>query len=163
MRLLITGTPGVGKTTLARELSGRLRIEHVDVSEYIRSRRLYSSYDEKYRTHVFDERKVRRALSKYLSAMGSFIVDTHCCDVVEGISFDLVFVLTESTETLFKRLKARGYDELKIKENIECEIFGVIKEDAEEIFGDYYTVGPDGITQEEAIAIIEHTLWKSVL
>jgi adenylate kinase len=158
MKILITGTPGVGKTTLAREASERFGIKHIDVSEYIKRERMYTEYDERYKTYIFNEKKVQKALSGHLSGMSSFIVDTHCVDVVRGVSFDFIFILTLSTEALFRRLKARGYGDLKVRENIECEIFGVVREDVEDVFpGKYYTVGEEdgAITTEQALGLVE--------
>lgn len=45
MKILISGTPGVGKSTLSRLLSSELNIEHVDLSEYIKQNNLYGSYN----------------------------------------------------------------------------------------------------------------------
>lgn len=48
--------------------------------------------------------------------------------------FDVVVVLRCPTEKLYDRLQSRGYSEFKIKENVECEIFGTLLEEARESY-----------------------------
>jgi adenylate kinase len=43
-------------------------------------------------------------------------------------------VLRCETEELFDRLTERGYSEKKRRENVECEIFGVVAEEANESY-----------------------------
>lgn len=50
--------------------------------------------------------------------------------------FDLVVVLRCNNTILFDRLKERGYNENKIKENVECEIFGALAEEARESYAE---------------------------
>jgi adenylate kinase len=45
--------------------------------------------------------------------------------------FDLVVVLQTDNGVLYDRLQKRGYKEKKITENIDCEIFGVVLEEAQ--------------------------------
>lgn len=158
MKVLVAGTPGVGKTTLSSRMSKRLGIPHVDISRYIEENKLYTEFDEKYKTLMFDEAAVEASLQSHLAGMDSYIIDSHSCGVLRSFVFDLVFVLTLPIETLYKRLKDRGYDDIKIKENIECEIFGVVKEEVEDIFGrNFHTVGEesDDITAEKAMELAE--------
>lgn len=48
--------------------------------------------------------------------------------------FDIVFILRCDNTVLFDRLTARGYNSKKISENVECEIFGTICEEAHESY-----------------------------
>ena len=48
--------------------------------------------------------------------------------------FDLVVLLRTNNTVLYDRLKARGYEEKKITENIECEILDVSKDEVERLF-----------------------------
>ena len=65
---------------------------------------------------------------------GGCIVDYHSCDLFPERWFQLVVVLRTSTEALHDRLTKRGYSERKLRENIECEIFGVVEEEARESY-----------------------------
>lgn len=43
----------------------------------------------------------------------------------------MIVLLRCDNTALFDRLQERGYDQKKIDENIDCEIFGVLKEEVE--------------------------------
>ncbi|AFN83900.1 putative nucleotide kinase [Encephalitozoon romaleae SJ-2008] len=155
MKILVTGTPGVGKTTFSSFISKKFKIPHIEISRYIEENNLYEEYSEVYKSLLFDDKTVKESLKKHVLDKESYIIDTHSCGMVERTAFDLVFLLTAPIEVLYKRLKERGYDEDKIKENVECEIFGVVREEVEDLFEEgYYVVGEEGLTFEEAVAII---------
>ena len=46
----------------------------------------------------------------------------------------MVVLLRCNNTELFDRLQARGYNEKKITENIECEILDVLKEEVEQSY-----------------------------
>lgn len=48
--------------------------------------------------------------------------------------FDLVVVLRTSNDVLYPRLEARGYNAKKVTENIEAEIFQVVRDEAMESY-----------------------------
>lgn len=50
--------------------------------------------------------------------------------------FHLVICLRADTKTIARRLEARGYEDAKIRENIECEIFRVVDEELEEMMAE---------------------------
>jgi adenylate kinase len=45
----------------------------------------------------------------------------------------------EDTKTLYERLESRGYSEKKIRENVECDIFQVVVEEAKEAYDEVWT------------------------
>jgi adenylylsulfate kinase-like enzyme len=57
--ILVTGTPGTGKTTLAAALAAATSLRHVDVGTAIREQSLHSGWDEEFQCHVVDEDKAR--------------------------------------------------------------------------------------------------------
>jgi hypothetical protein len=59
--ILITGTPGTGKTTTAEAVAAALGLTHVDVGKAIREQELHSGWDEKFECHIVDEDKARGA------------------------------------------------------------------------------------------------------
>ena len=65
---------------------------------------------------------------------GGIIMDFHCSDFFPERFFDLVFVLRTTNTTLYGRYEQRGYSQVKIKNNIEAEIFGVCAEEARESY-----------------------------
>lgn len=63
-------------------------------------------------------------------------------------------VLRTSTEVLYDRLKARGYREAKLQENMDAEIMQVILEEARDGFeeGVVWELASDGVEEMEGNA-----------
>lgn len=59
--ILITGTPGTGKTTHAQLLveESPLPLRHINVGDLIKDKALYEEYDEEWQSYTVDEDKVR--------------------------------------------------------------------------------------------------------
>mmetsp|Transcript_22224 Transcript_22224/g.68446 ORF Transcript_22224/g.68446 Transcript_22224/m.68446 type:complete len:168 (-) Transcript_22224:441-944(-) len=131
--ILITGTPGSGKTTLCEVLAAATGMEHVNVGDVVRTEACHEGKDEEFDSYILDEDKLLGVLEPRLE-QGNVMLDFHSCDVFPAELLDLVLVLRVSTENLFDRLTARGYHQRKINENMECEIMQVVLEDAREAF-----------------------------
>lgn len=127
--ILIVGTPGTGKSTLASLVAEKANLKHLNVGEITREQNFYESYDEERQCHILDEDKLLDHLED-LTSDGGTIVEYHGCDFFPERWFDVVFVLRTDNTKLFDRLTARGYGENKIRENVECEIFGVLADEA---------------------------------
>jgi len=163
MKILVTGTPGVGKTTLSRRIAGELGIRHIDVSEYIKANELYDAYDEELETHLFDEEKIGVHLAVETEGLGSFVIDTHSPGVAGDIDFDYIFHLRCDIAVLAERLESRRYPEAKVSENIECEIFDIVGEELERCFvqssvlvGGPSTEGEEaGLGTEDVLAMLK--------
>eukprot|EP01133_Synstelium_polycarpum_P013438 gene13438-15837_t len=56
--ILITGTPGTGKTSLAETLASTHDFKHVDVSALVKEKDLHDGYDEEFQCLILDEDKV---------------------------------------------------------------------------------------------------------
>lgn len=61
---------------------------------------------------------------------GGKIVDYHGAELFPERWFDIVFVLRTNNTILYDRLKERGYNGKKLEDNIDCEIFQTILEEA---------------------------------
>jgi broad-specificity NMP kinase len=85
---------------------------------------------------------------------GGNIIDYHACDLFPASWIDLVVVLRTSTEVLYDRLKARGYKEAKLQENMDAEIMQVILEEARDGFegGLVWELASDGVEEMEGNA-----------
>ncbi|NP_001012481.1 adenylate kinase isoenzyme 6 [Rattus norvegicus] len=127
--ILLTGTPGVGKTTLGKELASRSGLKYVNVGDLAREGHLYDGYDEEYGCPILDEDRVVDELEPQMTE-GGVIVDYHGCDFFPERWFHIVFVLRTDNGILYKRLETRGYHEKKLQDNIQCEIFQVLYEEA---------------------------------
>ncbi|KAM0687802.1 hypothetical protein COBT_000952 [Conglomerata obtusa] len=125
MKILISGTPGVGKTTIAKKLASTIMHDYYDISAIIIQNDLYSKKDKQLDTHVFSTRKVKKFLKKHITSE-NIIIETHTPECVTFIEFDCVFVLRTNLKVLKERLLARNYSDEKIKKNIEAEIYNEI-------------------------------------
>jgi len=138
--VLITGVPGTGKTTLAEALSEALgaSVARVDVNALARAREFFLEYDDEMDTHVLDEDALLDEMESELAKTidGGCVVDYHSCELFPERWFDLVVCLTcaSDTATLYERLEKRGYGERKIRENVECDIFQVVVEEAKDSY-----------------------------
>ena len=69
-----------------------------------------------------------------LMARGGVVVDHHASDFFPERFFDIVFVLRTDTTLLYDRLKTRGYNEAKLQENVQCEIFQTLLDEARDSY-----------------------------
>lgn len=131
--ILITGTPGSGKTTLSGRLSEALGMEHVNVGDVVRMEECHEGKDSDFDAFILDEDKLMDVLEPRLE-QGNMLLDFHTCDIFPEELVDLVLVLQVNTEQLYDRLQGRGYEQHKVNENMECEIMQVVHEEAREAF-----------------------------
>lgn len=130
--IVITGTPGTGKTSHVERLKVKLpEMDYVDVKDVIKDDKCVIGYDEDRKADIVDEDKVVDALEDKLEN-GNLVIDWHVCDAFPENQIDLVVVLRTENSILYDRLKERKYDEAKIVENIDAEIMEVILNDARE-------------------------------
>src|SRR3546814_4406773 len=122
--ILVTGTPGIGKTSLAALIAERTGLRHVSVGDVIKEYACYEERDEALDTYVLDDEKVIDVLEEepYQIDAGGNVVDYQSADLFPERFFDLVLVLTCETPVLFDRLTARGYRAAKREMNMESEL-----------------------------------------
>ena len=85
-------------------------------------------------------------------AQGSKIIDHHCSDFYPERWFDLVVVLQTDNTVLYDRLAARGYHQKKITDNVECEIFGTVAEEARNSYKANIIMALQSDTMEQHLA-----------
>jgi broad-specificity NMP kinase len=145
--IIVTGTPGVGKTTtitqllsLASSTTPPIPLNHLSINDLVKTRACHSGYDEDLATLIVDEDKLMDEVEKEIhdgEEGGGWVIDWHSTEGFAVRWVDLVVVLRcEDTAVLFDRLKGRGYKDNKIQENMDAEIFGVVAEEAKEGWGE---------------------------
>jgi broad-specificity NMP kinase len=140
--IIITGTPGVGKTTTCTDLVSQTSdtpfpLTHLSISAVVKDKDCYDGYDEELNTSIVDEDKLLDAVEAILLASpnGGHVIDYHACDLFPPSWIDLVVVLRcQDTKVFYERMEERAYNEKKMQENIDAEIFGVLAEEAREGF-----------------------------
>lgn len=147
--ILVSGTPGCGKSTTCELLSRRLpEFTYYNISDFAKEHNCYDGYDEARKSNIVDEDKLLDELEPLLRK-GSCIIDWHVNDVFPERLIDLVVVLRCDNSILFDRLKARGYHDSKIDENMDAEIMGVVLQDALDSYAQEIVVELDSNTTEE--------------
>ncbi len=134
--VVISGTPGVGKTAVARKLADRLGATYVNLSELAVSTGAYQYFDESRGTYVVDEGKLGEVVSNLIRGEeGYVVVDSHYGEIVDPELVEKIFVLRMKPSVLAERLRARGWSDSKVAENVESELLGVCTGNAIERHG----------------------------
>jgi adenylate kinase len=159
--IVITGTPGVGKTTHAEQLAQATGFTHISVNQIVKDEGFHEGKDEETGSWIVDEDKVRisytprhvyahilrvcriltspQQLLDHLESLplhstGGYILDWHACDLFPERWIDLVIVLRCDSTLLYDRLTARGYKDKKLEENMDSEIMQVLLDEARESY-----------------------------
>ncbi|XP_022865772.1 adenylate kinase isoenzyme 6 homolog [Olea europaea var. sylvestris] len=127
--ILIAGTPGTGKTTTATALAESIQLRHINIGDLVKEKNLHDGWDDQFDCYLINEDLVCDELEDLMEEGGN-IVDYHGGDFFPERWFDRVVVLQTENSMLYDRLTKRGYLGQKLTNNIECEIFQVLLEEA---------------------------------
>ena len=122
MTFVITGNPGVGKHTIAKEISKILNLPIVDINEIAKDFGLLERKDE---TNDVDVIKLKKLLKNKIKET-SIIVGHLAPYVLDSEQITKAIVLRKNPYELIQVYEKRNYSKNKIKENIGSEILGVI-------------------------------------
>jgi len=130
--IIVSGTPGTGKTRFGRLLARKLGIDTINVTRFARQHNFTKSYDRRRRTWLIDDRKLQRELEKHVTSLGKkVLVEGHYShSLLPTQLVDLVFILRCNPEILRDRLRSRGYPLSKIGENVEAEVLDICVSEA---------------------------------
>jgi adenylate kinase len=126
--ILLTGTPCVGKTTIARQLSKKLDALHVNLTEFAEKENLAIGQDEKRKTIIINEDKMRKKLRQTIDTTekSSIIIDGHyAAAVVPRSHVTYIFVLRRNPVELRTFMEKCGFQGPKLWENLASEILDV--------------------------------------
>jgi adenylate kinase len=125
--ILITGTPAVGKTTLAKKLAETLHAQYANLTELAEKEHLALEKDVERDTTVIDEAKMRRKLKQLITQTQSdIVIDGHYAAAVTPKTLVTnVFVLRRNPVELHEFMRNRGYSEPKQDENLAAEILDI--------------------------------------
>ncbi len=125
MRIVITGTPGVGKHIIAKALAEMLRMSTIDINKVALSNAVIGKDESSY---IVDTDKLRSILK---GLKDNTIVIGHLAPyVLDSDDVDLVVVLRRSPYELREVYRERRYDDSKAKDNLASEILGIITHDS---------------------------------
>ena len=123
MIIIVTGTPGTGKTTVSKWLSGKLKFKYLDVKKLITKNKLYETYDTKI---------LNKKIIEEIKKGTDIIIDSHLSQFIPNNQVDLCIVCKCELKKLNKRLEKRKYNQKKIRENLDAEIFDICLEESKQ-------------------------------
>ena len=125
MRIIITGSPGTGKSIVAKLLAKKLGLELVDIKAIVRKKKLAKN-------HEVDLSKLTSALG-FLKKRDDYIAEGHlACEI--RLPSDYLFVLRTNPKTLKKRLAKRKYPKKKLEGNLMAEMLDYCTQRAEKVY-----------------------------
>ncbi len=153
MLIGLTGTPGTGKTSVSKFLERKRHWKIIHLNEMIKEEHLYTEIDVERDAVIADMELVRKRLEEIIGGKENevIVLESHLAHYIA----DIVIVLRVCPPELERRLKARGYSEEKIRENIEAEALDVILVEAFEWCEKVFEINTTGKSIEETGQDIE--------
>ena len=123
--LIVTGTPGVGKTILSRLLSRETQSKLLSVGKLVKKEKLYTRFDRQTRAYIMDERRTHsRLLDLFKSYSGrGLVIKTHWLGKFMPKRPGMIAIVVRLAPLILaNRLKSRKWPRRKVWENIEAEL-----------------------------------------
>ncbi len=173
MIILITGTPGTGKTTLTPLLGKKIGCQVIDVNKLVDEKHLYTGLDAEKGYKVVDIDALTEELHRIITTEkisydeNEEVPEEHPSIIIEGhLSHyfplaDFVIVLRTEPKILRDRLQKRDWKDPKIHENLQAEALDICTWEAYQTHGSkVHEVNTSNITPEEAVDIIKRVISK---
>lgn len=160
--IVVTGTPGTGKTTVAMMLAKKTGWKYIDVNSVIDKHKLSEGYDRKKKCKIIDVKKLNKTMLKIIKeSEESLVIDSHMAHYIPASAVDACVVTKCNLKLLNRRLKKRNYGDKKVRENLDCEIFDVCRMEATETGHNVIVVETDSkVNYEKLIGKIKRTKKK---
>lgn len=129
--IIISGTPGTGKSEIANRLCSLPGAYCINVSNLAIQEDLVIAYDFERDTHVVDEASLESRVEELTACREGLIIIESLDPCLLRDKSDLV-VVTKCSDlgVLEERMKVKGWRRRKIEENIEAELLGIVEEQA---------------------------------
>lgn len=141
MKILISGTPGTGKTTVAKLLGKKMNLAVLNVTDIVKTEKLGKLVNEEYEV---DLKKLYNALKGEKGIIESHLV----CEIPLG---NEIFILRCNPSELKRRLNDREYSEDKIKDNLEAEALDYCSQVAAKHYKKVIDVDTTGLTVNQTV------------
>lgn len=135
MMIIITGTPGTGKTTLTKSLKEDFDACYISINSLLEEYDLNMGIDEKRGYKIVDTEKMIPIIDniKKESDKEVIIFEGHLAQ--DYPNADMVIVLRCNPQVLRKRLNTRDWKSEKIDENVSAEILGICTQESYDSYG----------------------------
>lgn len=129
MKLGISGSPGVGKTSVSKLLGEHYKLKCLNEKEFSLKEGI-GSFDVDANELVVELEKLEEKLNQMLEKENNVLVEGHMlCEI--KVDFDYLIIIRCHPEILESRLEAKGYKAEKIQDNVFCEGIEYCKKYAE--------------------------------
>ena len=164
--VVITGTPGTGKSTVGRLLASRLGAALVELGELVAKEGLHLGLDEDTGSLIADLDALSGRLAGMMASSRQplVVVGHYAQHVVLREAVLRAFVLRKNPYELMEVLRSRGYTGRKLYENLQAEILDVCLWEAVQAYGPdlVYEIDTSGRTPgdvvEEALRALKEGL-----
>ena len=149
--ILLTGTPGTGKTTAAKQLRSNYKVIHL--TQFIKENNL-GTKDGEIEVEID---KLEKEINKTVQNLGAekILVEGHLAHYLDG---DHCIVLRLKPELLEERLKHREYSMDKISENVEAETMDLILSEAVSRNQNVHEIDTTGMDVEDVVYEISNSI-----
>jgi len=162
--ILITGTPCVGKTTVAKQLTAKLDALYINLTEFAERHSLTLGEDKERKTTIIDEERMRQKLAETINATdnANIIIDGHYASAVTPPNLTThVFILRRNPKELKQLMQKCGFEGAKLWENLSAEILDTcLIEAIQTQQGKVCELDATGKTVEETVSDITDVLEK---
>jgi adenylate kinase len=147
--VFISGTPGVGKSTVATLLQQKLSAQLIRINEFAEENGLFLGEDDERGYKIVDLKTLCKEVKSIAQqSAGIILLEGHLSHFCP--ESDLVIVLRAHPSILEKRLKIRTYQPSKIQENLEAEALAVCSVEAHQIHQNkVHEIDTSDLTPEE--------------
>lgn len=128
---VITGNPGVGKHTVAKQLAKRLKLDLIDINKIAIREGIFKESEEAFDVDV---KKLKKILERIITK-NSLIVGHLAPYVISRKQVKIAAVLRKDPYKLISVYEKRKYSHQKAIENLGSEILGVTHYDSINEFG----------------------------
>jgi adenylate kinase len=130
--IVLTGTPGVGKTSISKILSDILDVRLIDVNQVVKEENLVLDYDRNRDSDIVDITRLSKKIIELIQIVDEdVIIEGHyASEIVPKKYVSNVIILRRDPNDLEKKLRDKGFNEKKIRENVLAEILDVCLIDA---------------------------------
>jgi adenylate kinase len=122
MIIAISGTPGIGKSTVCRILGKNMKGHVISLTRLLQKKKIRSRFDKKRKTRIVTTAAVRSAVIKE-AKKGINIVDGHMSHFAKA---DLYIILRCRPDVLMKRMLKKKWPRDKVRENMRSEILDTV-------------------------------------
>lgn len=148
MKVAVTGTPGTGKTEVAKRTAEITDLKYYSLNRLAEKNNCISGRDEARNADIIDIDCLKNILEDFEDC----IYDGHISHLFD---VDVVVVLRTEPKFLKERLKGKDWTSDKIRENLESELIGIISSEARENCENVFTIDTTNRKANEVAEVIK--------